>query len=302
MVEYEVFKKEVLDGLMKICGNNARIRIERILKNNGKHYDGVQIRVDGISGRVCPVVPLEWFYEVYCDGGMNIAGCVRTIHKISETGREEKEVLELAGRVMDWEHVKRNIYPILLSTKENQEMLREIVSNSMLDLSVGYIIRAEMDSRCVSIKINYRMLESYGVSVGQLHRQALENLASDGYRFHNMRSFIIDLGCDVSDEPELEKIEPSEELYILTNDVKFYGAAGILDRKLIREFADGRNFYILPSSIHETILVPADDRVDVESYNYIVKIVNKKFLDIEERLADHAYFYDAVADEIRECS
>lgn len=301
MVEYEEFKKEVLERLIEMYGSNAQIRIERILKNNGKHYDGIQIRVDGIRGRVCPVVPLEWFYEVYCDGGMNIAGCVRTIHKISETGREEKEVLELAGRVMDWEQVRRNIYPILLSTKENQEMLREIVSNSILDLSVGYIVRAEMDSRCVSIKINYRMLESYGVSVGQLHRQALENLASDGYRFHDMRSFIIDLGCDVSDDPELEKTEPSEELYILTNDVKFYGAAGILDRKLIREFADGRNFYILPSSIHETILVPANDRVDVESYNYIVKIVNKKFLDIEERLADHVYLYNAKTDEIKAC-
>ena len=301
MVEYEVFKKEVLEGLMKIYGSNAQIRIERILKNNGKHYDGIQIHVDGINGCVCPIVPLEWFYEVYCDGGINIAGCVRTIHKISEAGREKKGVLELIGRVMNWEQVKRNIYPILLSTEENQEMLREIVSNSMLELSVGYIVREEMDSRCVSIKINYRMLESYGVSVGQLHRQALENLASDGYRFHDMRSFIIDLGHDVSDEPELEKTEPPEELYILTNKVRFYGAAGILDKELIREFADGRNFYILPSSIHETILVPADDRVDVESYNYIVKIVNKKFLDIEERLADHVYLYNAKADEIKAC-
>ncbi|MBD5146845.1 MAG: hypothetical protein HDT21_13195 [Ruminococcus sp.] len=302
MLRYEEFKKEVLEGLMEIYGSNAQIRIERILKNNGKHYDGIQIRVDGINGCVCPIVPLEWFYEIYCDGGINIEGCVRTIHKISEAGREKKGVLELIGRVMNWEQVKRNIYPILLSTEENQEMLREIVSNSMLDLSVGYIVRAEMDNRCVSIKINYRMLESYGINVGQLHRQALENLASDGYRFHDMRSFIIDLGHDVSDEPELEEIELSEELYILTNEVRFYGAAGILDKELIREFADGRNFYILPSSIHETIFVPADDRVDVESYNCIVKIVNKRFLDIEERLANHAYFYEAAADEIRECS
>lgn len=301
MLRYEEFKKEVLEGLMEMCGSNAQIRIERILKNNGKHYDGIQIRVNGINGCVCPIVPLEWFYEVYCDGGMNVAGCVHTIHKISEAGRNEKEVLELVGRVMNWEQVKRNIYPILLSTKENQEMFREIVSNSMLDLSVGYIVRAEMDSRCVSIKINYRMLESYGVSVGQLHRQALENLVSDGYRFHDMRSFIIDLGYNGSSEPELQESEQPEELYILTNDVKFYGAAGILDKELLRKFADGRNFYILPSSIHETIFVPAEDGDNVESYNCIVKIVNETFLDIEERLVDHVYLYDAKTDEIKAC-
>lgn len=302
MVKYEEFKKEVLAELVEICGSNAKIRIERILKNNGNHYDGIQIGMDGISGGACPVVPLEWFYEVYCDGSMSVEGCIRTIYKLWETGRDEKEVLELAGKVMDWEQVKRSIYPILLSTKENQEMLSEMVSSQMLDLSVGYIVRAKIDCWCVSIKINYKMLGSYGVSAEQLHRQALENLVSDGYRFYDMRSFITDLGHDVSNELEQEAIETPEELYILTNDVKFYGAAGILDKELIREFADGRNFYILPSSIHETIFVPAGDGDNAEAFSSIVKMMNETALDIEERLSDHAYLYNAETDEIRMCT
>ena len=302
MLRYEEFKKEVLERLMEMYGSNACIRIERILKNNGKHYDGIQIRVDGISGRVYPVVPLEWFYEVYCEGGMNITGCVRTIHKISETGREEKEVLELAGRVMDWEQVRRNIYPILLSTKENQEMLREIVSNSMLDLSVGYIVRAEMDSRCVSIKINWTMLKSYGISAGELHEQAMKNLESDGYQFRDILHFVQSFEHDTVDGLDIENTAQNVEMYILTNAVKFYGAAGILDKKLIKKFAAGRDFFILPSSIHETIFVPADDMDDGEVYSRMVKMVNKKEVDIEEQLSDHAYFYDAVEDEIRVCA
>ena len=58
--------------------------------------------------------------------------------------------------------------------------------------------------------------------------------------------------------------------YILTNSAEFYGAAGILDRKLVQEFADGRDFFILPSSVNETIFVPAEEGSDMEIYNCMV--------------------------------
>ena len=88
-------------------------------------------------------------------------------------------------------------------------------------------------------------------------------------------------------------------MYGLSNSSRLYGAAGILDRKLVREFANGRNMYILPSSVHEMIFVLASDRYSVTELNRTVADINELQVAVEERLTDHCYFYDAEKDEIR---
>ena len=78
-----------------------------------------------------------------------------------------------------------------------------------------------------------------------------------------------------------------------------YGAAGILNRKLVGEFAWGRNFYILPSSVHETLFVPATGVEEKEMLDRMVAEINAAQVLPEEQLTDHAYYYDGEADEIR---
>ncbi len=301
-MEYEAFKEAVLGGLEETCGRDAQIRVEKILKNNGKHYDGVQIIMDGVGKSPRPAIPLQWFYGVYCDGDMGIAGCIRTIQEISEEYRDMGGITEMVQKIMDWGQVKGSIYPVLLSTEENKEMFEKVVSTPLLDLSVAYIYRGEIGGRCAGVKISYQMLKAYGISAGELHRQAMGNLAGDGYQFRDIYSFVVGLGCHVRDDLDLGGAGQGDKAFVLTNRAGFYGAAGILDKERVREFADGRDFYILPSSIHETIFVRAEGGSGMEDYNCMVQAVNETELDAEERLSDHAYFYDATADEIRMCA
>ncbi len=298
-MEYEEFKKEVLGKLREICGDDLQIRSGKILKNNGKQYDGIQLFADMADGKACPVIPLQWFCGAYCDGDISITGCAKVIYEMSEEYRDVGGISEMVQKIRDWEQIKERIYPILLSTEDNQEMLEWAVSIPMLDLSVAYIFRGKIDRQWAGVKISYQMLEAYGISAEELHRQALENLAADGYHFWNMNDFAASIGYCIPDTKERKK---GEGAYILTNAMNFYGAAGILDRELVREFADGRNFYILPSSIHETIFAFAEEGSDMEVYNCMVKMVNRVELDVEDRLSDHAYFYDAERDEIRMCA
>ena len=88
-------------------------------------------------------------------------------------------------------------------------------------------------------------------------------------------------------------------MYVLINSLRIYGAAGILDKELIKSFTKGRDYYILPSSIHETIFVPADSISSAGDLDRMVREINREQVDPEERLTDHCYFYDAGADEIR---
>ncbi|MCC8081778.1 MAG: DUF5688 family protein [Lachnospiraceae bacterium] len=54
----------------------------------------------------------------------------------------------------------------------------------------------------------------------------------------------------------------------------------------------GRNFFLLPSSIHETILVMDEDRKHGGRYSEMVCEVNDAVVEENEMLSDHAYFYD----------
>lgn len=300
-MEYEEFKDKVLTGLQEMYGGNAAVRVERILKNNGKHYDGIVAELSGGKWSISQVVPVEWFYRLYCSGETGLEGCIQMMAKACEGHRETGFVTELLQRMANWEGIKGDIYPILLSTKENQEMLERVVSTPMLDMSVVYIVRGEIGGRYAGIKIDHRMLEAYGISAGQLHKQAMENLVDDRYQFRDIYSYVAGQGGPVADGLDIEGDGQVKKAYILTNSAEFYGAAGILDRKLVQEFADGRDFFILPASVNETIFVPAEEGSDMEVYNCMVKTVNEMDVDEEERLTDHAYFYDGAADEIRMC-
>lgn len=62
---------------------------------------------------------------------------------------------------------------------------------------------------------------------------------------------------------------------------------GILDQiwKFLKE-----DYYIIPSSIHETLIVRASE-ADVDKLNEIIQEVNHSAVSPEEVLSDHAYFY-----------
>ena len=88
-------------------------------------------------------------------------------------------------------------------------------------------------------------------------------------------------------------------MFVLTNKDRMYGAAGILNRTILREQCHGKSFYILPSSVHETIFIPFVEEIDQTELDHMVSEINRAQVIPEERLTSHSYFYDRQADEIR---
>lgn len=82
-------------------------------------------------------------------------------------------------------------------------------------------------------------------------------------------------------------------LYVLTNSQKLYGASSILYSRILENFALTKksDFYILPSSIHEVLLLPADSQTSPVELNKMVQDVNQTQLSREDILSDHVYYY-----------
>ena len=78
------------------------------------------------------------------------------------------------------------------------------------------------------------------------------------------------------------------------------------DRKIVRlaallhDFARriGSDFYILPSSVHEVLLIPADNQISMSTLSSMVRDVNSSQLAREEILSDHVYYYSLETDQI----
>ena len=89
-------------------------------------------------------------------------------------------------------------------------------------------------------------------------------------------------------------------LYVLSNEARLHGAAAILNKKIMDDITDklGKDFFILPSSIHEVLIVPKNDRTDLKDLESMVRDVNASHVSPGERLSDHVYAYDAKSHEL----
>ena len=90
-----------------------------------------------------------------------------------------------------------------------------------------------------------------------------------------------------------------DTMYVLTNDTKVNGAAAILNDDIRQEIAEKvGDFYMLPSSIHETLIIPKDAGMEFKELEQMVQEVNQTQVAPGERLSDHVYEYDAKEHEL----
>lgn len=91
---------------------------------------------------------------------------------------------------------------------------------------------------------------------------------------------------------EMEDVESVPVQYIVTNTINYRGASAILDIKALKNLAhklEVSKFIVLPSSIHEMIIIPDDGKRNIEELSRMVQEVNQTQVKPEERLTDRAY-------------
>ena len=87
--------------------------------------------------------------------------------------------------------------------------------------------------------------------------------------------------------------ELEERMYVLTNSHKLHGAGCILYRHILKDMGEklGYDLYLIPSSIHEILIVPAFEDIDASGFKDMIRQGNAETILPEEYLSDHAYIY-----------
>lgn len=197
------------------------------------------------------------------------------------------------GLELPWEWAKDKIYPCLAPQGWEGAGKRSPVRREYLDLAIYYYIREFLDDgdTMLSIWIGEEDLKDWRMELDALEAQAMENVKLDGYVVERLGGII-------------DKKRFPHEPYVFTNHFMRYGAAAMLDVNRIAQFAAERNadLYILPSSIHEIMVVPIVGLIKetkVENQNRMVQEINQTIVPPEERLADHVYRYSRETGEIQ---
>ena len=201
---------------------------------------------------------------------------------------------------LEWKEAKSLILPCLVSAewKSIMDKNEQLAYSSFLDFSVCYYMRLEdRDGNKKNIAwVSRAALENWNIPMHTLKMQAIENMDKDGYFIQPIQRFLSTL--DEGFSSENAGIIP---LYLLTNQTSFFGAAGILNTDLLAEFAEkiGQNLYIIPSSVHELLLLPDDGQINIEYFNLMIDEVNRSLVEPQNILSNHAYYYNRITDEIQ---
>ena len=219
-----------------------------------------------------------------------------------------QDVLE---SLTDFEAVKEKIGCRLVNAERNADILTGRPHTMVDDLAVTYHIDLGKSERVnMSTAVTNSLMERYGISTGQLHEVALSNMTTlSPPSFKGMSETMADLllpemeamsldGISVEEATETFKSMFSQEqetMYVLSNKDKLHGAAALLDTRVMDDITKrvGTEYFILPSSIHEVLIVPKTEQLDLKSLESMVRDVNATQVSPEERLSDHVYAYDA---------
>lgn len=258
--------------------------IERV-KNNGEKLRGIAFQKDDMQ-----LAPVCYFKNI-----QNMEDVEKQVewmkNVVQNSFKESVHRLEKELFNGSWEHMKDKIVFRLVKKKGNEEFLKDVVYKEVLDLALVFYILLENEGFSGSISITKSLLKELKMNEQEIYETAKKNTP-------------LLLPPEFTDMEMIIKSYTGQEtescgMYVLRNTSESYGAGTILYEGILEKIAEQvkENFYIIPSSIHECIIV-GESSTDKESLDCMVRQINAIALEREDVLENHAYLYDRERKEI----
>jgi len=201
----------------------------------------------------------------------------------------------------DFKKIKNKICYRLVNYEANKEVLLEYAHVKVLDLAILFYYKQEEGLKEGAIRIiSARDCQKWDVSVEELYKVAKENSVE---LLPSIFQTIEQVIGDIANEENLSFTcdeEPRERMYVLTNEEKYFGAGCFLYPQMLENIAKRLKgeFFILPSSIHECIIMPDVGSVTASNLKSLVAEMNEQFLEPGEMLSNCVYHYDCEKSEL----
>lgn len=277
--------KDFADRMKTVISDALKkeVRIVNPLKPNNVRLYGLSI-VEPDSN-TSPVIYLESYFERFLDTD-NWAGTVKDILEFYRDNRVEDSFDMNWFR--DFSKIRENLFYRLINYEKNQELLSMVPHTRFLDLAKIYYADCRIGETAGSILIYHRHVEEWNITEDELITAAEENTP----RLYpaNLHPICdpLGLGGDNNLIPEMPV-----PMFVLSNTENHNGAAAVCYKDILERFSQKieDDLVILPSSVHETILLPLQKNNSKESLREMVYDANRTMLDQSEFLSDNVYLY-----------
>jgi len=283
---FKVAFVEDLKAELAARGVNAEFTTRRVEKLNDS-YDA--ITVTPVGSIIGVNISVDQALDAY-NNGASISSVAERFADVIEKALAEKPDLDLEV-LSDYEQLKSKLFVEVVSAEKNVELLQNVPHEIMEDMAVVYRILVDhADSGNSTILITNQMVEQYGISKAQLRADALENAPKiRPAEVKGMSEVMRELAPGMVPEVAPE----DEQMFVASVSDKIRGAGIMAYPGFFESSAEklGGDFFVLPSSIHEVLLVPDDGQKTAEDLLSMVKEVNATQVAPTDQLTDSVYHY-----------
>lgn len=297
----EEFYMEVEKEISERLGERYNVELQEVRKNNNVCLQGLIIQEKGKN--LAPTIYLDNLYQEF-ERGMEMEGILESILELLREKTPAEDVN--MDFFLDYERVKDRICYRLINEERNRELLSEIPNIPFLDLAVCFIYsfeNSEMGNGSILVRNQY--METWGVSVRELWDAANRNTKTLFLpECSSMENILKETGMQERGDFQPELPETDGKFFsmsVLSNRQRVFGSAVILYEGYLERIGDrfGKNYFILPSSIHEVILLPESGGEDCGDMRAMIREINETQVEEQEVLSDSLYYYDRQKKKLR---
>ena len=284
-MDYSEFIEKVREGLSDKLKPSYEIVLKKIAKNNNVDRYGLSVfsKEKNKTDRVSRIVYLEDFYQEYQENQRyNLEKIVEELYSIF-LSFDMPEFNETD--YTDINKVKDRIIFELVNYKMNEKRLSNRPFIRVMDLAIIFaFVATDLGRDFGVIHITNEMANNFGLTKDEIWDIAKRNTPK------LLEADIVPMSSFVPDESEDTE---ADEMYILCNKKKAGGAGVLLYDRILENISSKleSDLYILPSSIHETIIIRADKDKNISDLQDMVKNINNTVVSTEDILSDKVYHY-----------
>ena len=265
-----------------------------------KELTGLSIKENNNNRETGLTVYLDAYYAKYICGNLTILETFYSVVENLETYfSNRKNNLDsmknaIVERINSYQYAKKVIFAQLINTSLNKKFLSTLPHREIEDLSVVYYICSEPGSGLSLVYISNVLMEKWGISEEDLWTASIANMASF-ITFTPMSEILQKFGKEIHTDESFvndEMLKSSLPIYILSNTWKVNGASQIILFDKVAELLKQHGMtevYLLPSSLHEWIIVPTGESLYLKE---LVKSVNEEALLLTDYLSDSIYKFN----------
>lgn len=270
---------------------NLFVDTVEVSKMNGLNLHGLKFVSEGMAGG--PTFYLDDLYERHQRGEASFESLMKELKDCYE------ETKDICPPTVDfsWEACRNNLQLRLLERKRNNDFLSNIPH---VNVGCGLVLTADIVFDDWRVAVNYEVMNELAVDKETLFITARDNaMIVDPPVLTDMSQALF----SPSKENLLDRGEPLEpmevgDMYVLTTESSVLGASALFYPDVREKAAEiiGSGYYVLPSSVHETILVPDTADLNKRDLCCMVKDANRTVVEPQDVLSDNVYHYDKETD------